>query len=346
MPEIGFDEVTEISPDFARPVSQTKAETGESEIGLSELTKSAKEALELWGSHDVQRLGALAIVGMKAAFPERFSNEQLRDNPNLYFFDKVVWLGMEVNDAVDMLPYARKVHQETAEDIFRNWKHLIRHSREKASETEEPEENIQLIENYQREILFCEKVVRETPEDMIDLEKVKQYREVMNAISLVHNAAALMGPSQLGNRMATIRKSDLSWETLIAKYSWVVDGNPQNDTERRLCALYNLVMGVQVIDDYCDLKNDRELGLRTIATEVLKDNPDKSEANRKINAEAEFYFEKAEDYGVTWGGRKGMKHFFKTLKVIQRKFPNIAGGRREKLLNAGRKIIEEPMENL
>lgn len=311
---------------------------GESEITAKGLVKATLESAKLHRDKDVHLLGAIALVGMKAAFSERFSNKQLRNDPNLHFFNAVVWLGVEVNDAVDIIPKAREdENQEVIEDIFSSWKRILRASKNTAGASEERNN---ILTNYQREILFLEKQVREGDEEH-SLSEIRTYREAMNAISVVHNAAALLGSEALEGRLDTINKSELSPEKLKDKYEWLVYGDPRNDTEKRLCALYNLVMGVQVIDDYCDIEDDRKLGLHTIATELLENVSDKSFAEDVIKEHAEAYFRKAEKFGVTKRAWKGMKYFFKTLKNLQKIFPDTAGGRRERLLNGGNKIIEE-----
>jgi hypothetical protein len=308
------------------------------EITFRGLAGATIDTVKLYRSGDVNPLGALAIVGMKAAFPERFSNAQLRNDSNLDFFNGVIWLGVEVNDAVDIIPQARTDQKQVViENIFGSWKKVIRVSRGVAGESEEKN---QLLTNYQREILFLEKRARETG-DTQSLEDVRTYRQVMNAISIVHNAGALFGSETLSPRLDTIDKANLSWDTLKNKYDWVINGKPQNDTERRLCALYNLVMGVQVIDDYCDLADDKRLGLHTIATRLLKDVPDSVEAERIIKADAENYFSKAEELGVSQPAWKGIRFIFTKLKGLQSRFPDKAGGRRERLLNGGKKIIQE-----
>lgn len=308
------------------------------DITLTGLAKATIDTVKLYKSGDVQPLGAYVLVGMKAAFPERFSNTQLREDSNLEFFNAVVWLGVEVNDAVDIIPQARRdQNQEVVEDIFRSWKRVIRKARELPDYSEEQD---QLLTNYQREILFLEKRARELGEQP-SLEDIRSYREMMNAISVVHNAGALLGSESLSTRLNTIKKTDLSWETLKDKYDWMINNDPQNNTERRLCALYNLVMGVQVVDDYCDLTDDRRLKLRTIATELLKDNPGKEVAEQRITTDSENYFHKAEELGVTQRAWKGMRFFFQAMKGLQSRFPDKEGGRRERLLNGSKQIMLE-----
>lgn len=317
-------------------IEQTIPRKGE--ITFKGLVSATIDTVRLYRSGDVHPIGALVLIGMKAAYPEKFGNAQLRSDPNLDFFNTVVWLGVEVNDAVDIIPQARiGQNQEVVEDIFGTWKKILKAVR---GVTGYSEEKNQLLTNYQREILFCERMAREWRGEH-SLEDIRSYREVMNAISIVHNAGALLGSDALPTHLDTIDKADLNWNTLRNKYDWIVNGKPQDDTERRLCALYNLVMGVQVIDDYCDLVDDRRLGLNTIASELLKDKPDKKVAEGRIRNDAENYFRKAEEFGVSQHAWMGLQFIFKTMKKLQSRFPDKVGGRRERLLNGGKQIMQE-----
>ena len=245
---------------------------------------------------------------------------------------------MEVNDAVDIIPQARQTgNQRIIENIFKSWKKVIRITKEIPGFSEEQD---QLLTDYQREILFLESHAKEFGEQSA-LRDIREYREVMNAISVTHHAGALLGTEGLPTHMDTLSKTNLNWGTLRSKYDWMINNKPENETERRLCALFNLVMGIQVVDDYCDLEDDRRLGLRTIATELLRDKPDRDIAERRIAIDSENYFHKAEELGVTKNAWKGMKFVFQSMKGLASKFPDTLGGRRERLLNGGKNILQE-----
>lgn len=317
--------------------------SSEGRVAFGGLSKATIDTLRLYKSDpsSVNPVGALTLIGMKAAFPEKFSNEQLRNNPNLKFFNCLVWLGVELNDTVDVSPKAREIgEQKLANHIFDWWKEAIRTARAEADVI--PEESVQrrqLVENYQREILYCEKNAKESLEEEASLQRAVRYREMINAISLVHNAAALLGHEDLSSRLETIRKQDLSWEALEDKYEWVIDSKPKNETERRLCGLFNLVMGVQVIDDWFDVQDDQKLGIQTIATQALADEGP-GQARTKIQELTNTYFKKAETFGVTKRAGKGIGSVFTNLKRLMRRFPS-RGGRRERMLNGGEIIYRK-----
>ena len=56
---------------------------------------------------------------------------------------------------------------------------------------------------------------------------------------------------------------------------------------------------------------------------------------------ADDYFDHAEKYGFSKLARFGIDRVFRGIKKAQVLFPNKAGGRRERLLNGGEKIISE-----
>ncbi len=328
------EELPQVTPTELKP---------EGKVTFRGLCGATLDAVRLYRSDPdkINPIGAMTLIGMKAAFPERFTYEQLRSNPNLKFFTHFAWLGVEVNDAVDIIPQARREErQEAIENVFSWWKKAIRHTRAEADlSPEESAQKRQLMRDYQREILFLEKLTRETPEADWNLEKTIRYREVMNAISVVHNAAALLGNEALPSRLNTIDKGNLSWEALEKKYSWMVDGKPENETERRLCALFNLVMAVQVIDDWYDVEDDKKLGLHTVATQLIREEGEINRVEVEARRLTNNYFKRAELYGATKMAGMGLEKFMITFKKLLRRFAHRAG-RRERLLNGGEAILK------
>src|SRR3990167_11210137 len=95
--------------------------TTDRDITFKGFAEGTVETLRFYRSHGdkMTPAGAISLIGMKAAFPERFSNEQLLQNQNFIFYNCLVWLGVEVNDAVDINPKAREEgKQEMVERIF------------------------------------------------------------------------------------------------------------------------------------------------------------------------------------------------------------------------------------
>lgn len=318
----------------------------DSDITFVGLAKATVDSIQLTRSHrdKMTASGALALVGMKAAFPEKFSNQQLLQNQNLRFYNCLVWLGVEINDAVDINPSAREAgKQEVVEKIFEGWKNALRATKVAAGlNPQETESSLQIMDSYQREILFVEKSIRERSEDHLNLEVITSYRELVNAISVFHNAAALLEQTELKQRQIEIPKQELSLERLQNKYEWLISGSYQSDTERKLIALFNSVMGVQVIDDWFDAEDDQKLGLHTFATEIVRNNNGNANTARKeVFGAAKYYFDRSEEFGFSKFARTGMDRVFRGMKKFQKLFPHRAGGRREKLLNEGESIITD-----
>ena len=243
------------------------------DITFKGLSQATIETFQLLRTHPdkMTYAGSITLVGMKAAFPERFSNEQLLRNKNFRFYNCLVWLGLEINDAVDIIPKARQEgRQELVENIFQEWKLAYRSAENAADlDPDQLDSNLQIMENYQREILFLEKTIRDLPTNQIDYSSVCGYRELMNAIGVIHNAAALFGSQEISQRTFSIPKEDLSFNKIQEKYAWIINGSYANETERKLVALYNTCMGVQVVDDWNDINDDQYLGLHTFATEIF-----------------------------------------------------------------------------
>lgn len=311
----------------------------EKEITARSLLKASFDTLCLYRKHggEMTFSGAFILVGMKTAFPEKFGNKELLGDPNFKFFNYLVRLGVVLNDVVDIVPHARSEgQQEVVEKIFERWKKAIEAVNTKAGEfsQEMQQPKKEFIKNYQREFLFLEEVAREKSGADWDFSQVLRYREIMNAASIVHDAAALLGDDVLSPRLALIDKRNLSWEALEEKYDWIIKGRYENQTEQKLCALFNIVMCLQIVDDQLDLEDDWRLGLCTIATQVLKEKEGNNEAvESTMRNLAAGYFKKAEFYGMTRPAGKGMEYAFILAKKLAKKFPHQLGGRRERLLD-------------
>jgi len=313
----------------------------ERNITFTGLTKST---LDLLGHHIRHKenigVASLVFVGLKTAFPERFKTLDVND-PNVRFFGSIVWLGIELNDACDMLPQVRaEGNQEAANEVFTCWKAVIRHSKAIVASGPDKEFKEKLLSDYQREILAIERKARVNPDEW-DLAKILRYREIVNGISVVANAAALLGEEALPRRLDSIDKADLSWETLEKKYSWLIDGKPATDTEKRLCALFYMMMGIQITDDWLDIKNDTRLELNTIATVVLKKQRGKPEfAIPILDHLSNSYWRKAKTFGVSKQAWISFNFLFEQAKKVSQRFPTKAGGKREILLNGGLEALQ------
>ena len=99
-------------------------------------------------------------------------------------------------------------------------------------------------------------------------------------------------------------------------------------------------MGVQIIDDWYDIKDDQHLGLITFVTEVSALKPDPKTLKVIATTEADNYFRQAQRYGTSLPAWRGMGYFFQLMKESQRKFPGLMGGKRERLLNYGQQLLK------
>ncbi len=337
--------MSEIMPDQPSDSPDSSPKCVKQPLTLFDLTRATLDSIKLYRTQKdkIIPIGALTLAGMKAAFPQKLSNQNLHYHPHLRFFNCISWLGVELNDAVDIIPTARAQKQQpVVETIFHNWKQALRASTSEAKiSASETHRRKQLLRSYQREILFCEATARNTSPQEWSLTTVTNYREIMNAISLTHNAAALLADDLDPHRTQPIPKSNLTWQALEAKYAWMTQGQPQTSIETKLCGLYNLVMGSQVVDDFFDLPDDQRLGLCTFATQVFTQQPNPSLAQQQLDRIAADYFTAAQTFGVTTSAARGMKLVFSTLKSTLRKFPRHIGGRRERMLATGELILNQ-----
>jgi hypothetical protein len=116
------------------------------------------------------------------------------------------------------------------------------------------------------------------------------------------------------------------------RMDWLMKNEPRNETERRLCALFSVVMMTQLVDDWCDMEIDEGLGLYTLATGLMDISGGNEPRARKLrDEEIERYFRRGSKMGVTWTGFVGAKSFFAFFKQAMLRFPDKLGGRREKL---------------
>ncbi len=276
----------------------------------------------------------IQLAGLKLAFPDQLSDERLRNHPNLDFFKQVAFLAVRINDAIDLIPdYRKKDKQDFAEEIYSEWKQAIRRANEEKKGIPERE---MIVRDSQRETLALEKYVRKMPEEDWSLGRAVRYREIMNAIAITYETAALLGANQLPGRLTSIDKEHLSWEALEQKYGWMINGKPQNETERKLCGLFNITMGVQVIDDWYGLQDDQNRGLLTIVTKIMKSvGKDKIKAKAVSQEITEKYLKRATQFGFSSSLTKPVPMVARLMGEAMKAFPNVLGGQREKLTLRG-----------
>lgn len=317
----------------------------ESEFRKSGIADLLRATNETFGLKNIHPLTASVLLGLKFAFPGELKNNKLLNSPDLLFFDGLTLAGLNMNDILDMETLVDSklgLKSDTSSGknsgkssnlvhkLLDNWN--IQMGRIYSGITENGKrERATIVTNYQREILFVERYARQ--KQSWSLSEVLEYREIMNAITQTSLSAALLGSKRLESRLIPIRQQEMSLSAVRRKYAWLVDLKPENETERKLCALFEIVMGMQVIDDWLDRDDDRQLMLTTIGTQTVEEcNGDQKQARKKIDSLSKIYFQRAEDLGYTKAVVKTMELFFAGIKIVQHRIPNIIGGAREKML--------------
>jgi hypothetical protein len=274
-------------------------------------------------------MGAILLIGLGACFPETISNQE-ENFAETRFLGSAASVMMELNDFADIRP--RVVDStDKRRALSLSWKNAFRNAKEQAQKTSNPQLNSRILLNCQKEVLIVEKAVRE--DHNID---PKEYREMVNAINILHLSSILLLPHYPGLKeklqMDNPDRPKSSYPELRKKYSWLKNGDIRNPTEEKLCALFNLVMGMQVIDDWYDKKDDQKLGIPNMTTQY------DSLGAKQLK---EQYFQKAREYGLDNSIIKATDWLFTQFKAAMRKHPDIFGGKRERWLNGARRIIQE-----
>jgi len=311
------------------------------QITFKDLFKNTVKMVSFWSKHkqQVSLLGSLAFAGLLTAFPERLKGKGLLNGTNFPITDQAINLGIKVNDWVDLFPWrkrkiaadqqAKEATQPYFRDILKKWKAIVAvlYGERNEGGWVKP-----LVNSYQREIIWLNRMDNQMPDEKLTFALALKIQELENAISLVHIAATCLGPEALANR--TYHLGDrLSWTNLKAKYSWMIENRPVNETEKRLCALFDILMIGQMYDHWHDYEQDRQLGLRTPAAQAISAcNGDRKKAWEMLKRSIEEYSSRARKFGVSEGAITGWSLMSKIGKgVIQKAIPSMGGKRRQLL---------------
>lgn len=313
-------------------------------IGLPELAKqTANVTKELFVRRLRIRPSALTLVGLRAAFKGHFP---IQDNPNIDFYVNMAQFQARTNDLLDIIPIAaesKDLPSGSFGAVRTHYESIQRERRAALKRLREPLEGYEVkravVNNYMAEIALINRDGRKKSEGTYYQGNIIAYRALENAVSLVNLSAIVLDHSELKARvLPKIEKR--TTQAVKEKYSWILESNPETDMERKLCALFNIVMGLQCCDDVHDLEQDLRLGLDTIATETLKmHSGDERKTRRTVAKIRDKYYERARGLGATKAATSAINSTYKLVKLIMDAFPRRFGAPREKLL-AELKIVE------
>jgi hypothetical protein len=239
-------------------------------VGLREFCVAGLQIAQLRRREkdDISTAGLVALAGLMAGFPERVNMTTMQNSAELRLFTEVISMGTDINDYVDMGARLREVRNE--DDVAEMWYRKIlndwRGSLRSIGFRDLIEGDKETIKSYMLGVLKINGEMRK--ERNWDFEKIERYKKLENGLSMVCTAALVLKDEEMdGVRLDLNCRQRL--DDVEGKMSWLLDNEPRNETERRLCALFAVVMMTQFIDDWTDLEIDRDLGLYTLATGLL-----------------------------------------------------------------------------
>ncbi len=299
-------------------------------INLPDFSRGFAESARLWVENkDIRSSSGIAIVvGLISAFPERINYEVFNKSPEFHRLCATGHVAVLINDYMDMQGYLKKPEgQKTKAKIEEGWRKTLEGI---GFNHDLPEEKKSVIKSYMAGITLLDDYVRSHPDN--SSEGILEAKELENAISIVHCAAVVLSSEDINANCLNLYE-DVTQKSLKEKFNWLINGEPQNEVQRRLCALYNLIMITQIMDDNYDYKVDDKLNIRNIFSSLLKENGGNQETSTHRLAEIEKkYQDKAEKYGISKMAALGNKIAFGIYKNMQYQFPDKYGGYRERLV--------------
>ena len=299
-------------------------------LGLQDFSRGFFEGARLYIENKNIRSdsGIAIVVGLVAAFPEKLNYQTFNNSPEFHQLCATGHVAVLINDYMDMQDFLSKPEGEETKAIIENeWKKTLEGIGFCQSL---PEEKKKVLKSYMAGITLLDDYVRSHPDN--SSKGISKAKEIENAISLVHCAAMVLNPEEINANCFNLHE-DISRKSLEEKYSWLINGEHQNETQRRLCALFNVVMLSQTVDDYNDFKVDDKLNIRNIYSSVLRENDgNQNIAIKQFLKIQKLYQDRAMQFGVSKMAAIGNKVVLGIYKKMQYLFPFKYGGYRERLL--------------
>jgi len=302
----------------------------EKELKLNDFARGFVDSVNLYQKNIETRSGPgfAVAAGLITAFPEKVNYKTLNKSVEFHRLSATAYVATLINDYLDMQTFldtsdgsATKLHLEEL------WKKTLEGI---GFQTELPQEDRDTIKSYMAGVTLLDDLERSNPNK--SLSAVIKAKELENAISLVHCAALVVGKKEIGINCLNLFE-DVGLETLREKYDWIIKGKPENEVQRRLCAIFNVVILTQTVDDQFDTRIDDKLQARNIYSSLLKENfGNKQVCDRLLKAIQNKYFVAANKFGISGLAFLSNKKFMEFVKKVQYRFPNIAGGQRERLI--------------
>lgn len=225
------------------------------------------------------------LTAMFAAFPEELGRKKIESDPalqqRLRLATQLIRVSISANDFVDMhekvwLQAAGSKTKPSDDLQYMDGQEQWKHHMEQVGYNDKTllESDRGIFKSFLSGIVRLNRLVRENLDR--SLETVLEAKELENAINLTHVAAVLFGTEDLPQSALELDSQgldghkQLSLSEMKARYEWLIHGQPENETQTKLCALFNLVMITQIIDDWRDRDIDSKLGIHSIGLSLME----------------------------------------------------------------------------
>jgi hypothetical protein len=296
--------------------------TLDKKLKTSDFVRGFWESVNLYKDNPEARvgMGIALITGLISTFPEYLNYKNLNQTEEYKQLVAVTYLATQVNDYIDMHTVLNTTeNKEKLKKKEETWRMTLEAiGFDKILSLEKTD----LIRSYISGVALINEEAKHDQDK--SFKATRRYKELENAISLVHIAAIALGKDKIGINGLELDK-ELNIAEIESQYDWLLAGNPKNEVQRRLCGLFNIVMMTQIVDDTKDCKVDQKLGIRNLFVDA--------DQNSKITEMwISKYLTQAKKFGVTRLAFEGNKLFMNIYKDFQYQFPAIFGGSRERQL--------------
>ena len=301
----------------------------ERKLGALDFSRGFVEAARLYTENpDIRTTSGTAVVtGLISAFPEKVNFECLNKSPEFARLCAISRVAVLINDYIDMQGYLDSPEgKELKVEIEQLWEDNLKKI---GFDNQMPLEDKKTIQSYMAGITLLDSLERENPDN--SSKGIIKAKELENAISIVHCSATLLTQKEINADCFDLQE-DIHKKQLEEKYAWMLEGNPENEVQRRLCGIYNIIMLTQTIDDQFDFKVDDTMQIKNLYSSILKEHVGcKDKADKRLEEIQNHYFANAKKFGITNLAFLGNKIAFNLYKTMQYKFPEKVGGYRERL---------------
>jgi hypothetical protein len=177
---------------------------------------------------------------------------------------------------------------------------------QKALEVLDSEEVTELVQTSIADIELAERhfhLYNRTP----SFHDVERHRCLVDACYVYQTSAIIFGGDRFADKMQGREQEDSqTWDSLLEKYRWIMNGDYSNEAQRAVTIMYNLTMAANVYDDLKGYYIDRKLGIASLASAALEEKQgDRGAAKGFLLGIKASYEKRARDLGLSLTAQKG-----------------------------------------